>query len=149
MWPNRRKQPPIRTLIGDGASFQGELRFTDGLRIDGHVHGSVIATGAGPSLLVIAEHARVEGRLLAGHVIVNGEVHGPVHAVDLLELQPKARIFGDVMYGALEMHQGAQVEGHLRPAAHPEADATVLVAATRTERLTATVAADTRQPEKD
>lgn len=140
MWPGRRKQPPIRTLIGDGASVHGDLRFADGLRIDGDVRGSVIATGAGPSLLVIAEHARVEGRVVAGHVVVNGEVHGPVHAVELLELQPKARIFGDVMYGALEMHQGAQVEGHLRPAARAPTptDATVLqLAPARPERLQA------------
>lgn len=135
MWPGRRKQPPIRTLIGDGASFQGDLRFTDGLRVDGAVRGAIVAAGAGPSLLIIAEHARVEGKVLAGHVIINGEVHGPVHAVDLLELQPKARIFGDVQYGALEMHQGAQVEGHLRPAAQPAAEAPVLqLAVVRPER---------------
>ncbi|MCA0177782.1 MAG: polymer-forming cytoskeletal protein [Proteobacteria bacterium] len=137
MWPGRRKQPPIRTLIGDGASFQGDLRFTDGLRIDGDVRGSVIATGAGPSLLVIAEHAHVEGKVLAGHVIVNGEVRGPVHAVELLELQPKARIFGDVMYGALEMHQGAQVDGHMRPAVRSDTDTPILQLATKPERLVA------------
>jgi cytoskeletal protein CcmA (bactofilin family) len=51
----------------------------------------------------------------AGHVIVNGEVHGPVHASELLELQPKARIHGDVSYQALEMHQGATICGQLLP----------------------------------
>lgn len=140
MWSGRRKQPPIRTLVGDGTCVHGELRFTDGLRIDGDVRGSIVANGPGPSLLVIAEHARIEGKVLAGHVIINGEVHGPVHAVDLLELQPKARIFGDVTYGTLEMHQGAQVDGHLRPAAQVDivsaAEATVLqLAPTRPERL--------------
>jgi cytoskeletal protein CcmA (bactofilin family) len=46
-------------------------------------------------------------------VIINGTVAGPVHAHELLELQPKARIEGDVYYKALEMHQG----GHRRSVA--------------------------------
>ena len=34
---------------------------------------------------------------------------------ELLELQPKAQIEGDVHYKALEMHQGAVIAGQLRP----------------------------------
>ena len=46
--------------------------------------------------------------------VINGSVDGPVIADDLLELQPKARIVGDVKYEALEMHQGATIDGELR-----------------------------------
>ena len=59
--------------------------------------------------------ARVDGAVHAAHVIVNGEVVGPVHATELLELQPKARITGDVHYKALEMHQGATICGTMTP----------------------------------
>jgi cytoskeletal protein CcmA (bactofilin family) len=38
-----------------------------------------------------------------------------VHTRDLLELQPKARIDGDVYYKALEMHQGAVIAGPVAP----------------------------------
>ena len=69
----------------------------------------------GRSILVISEKARVHGKVRACHVIINGEVCGPVHSDELLELQPKARIEGDVRYQTLEMHQGAQVEGLLKP----------------------------------
>jgi cytoskeletal protein CcmA (bactofilin family) len=48
-------------------------------------------------------------------VIINGKVDGPVFARLLLELQPKARITGDVTYKLLEMHQGAIVAGKLCP----------------------------------
>ena len=41
----KQKQPPIRTLIGEGTVVKGELRFNDGLRIDGEVHGDVVAAG--------------------------------------------------------------------------------------------------------
>lgn len=109
-----KKTPPIRTLIGEGTVITGEIRFSDGLRIDGELHGNVTSVGDGHSLLVISDKARVHGKVRAGHVIINGSVEGPVMAEELLELQPKARIVGDVRYEALEMHQGATIDGELR-----------------------------------
>ena len=109
-----KKTPPIRTLIGEGTVITGEIRFSDGLRIDGELHGNVSAVGEGRSLLVISDKARVHGKVRAGHVIINGSVEGPVMAEELLELQPKARIVGDVRYESLEMHQGATIDGELR-----------------------------------
>ena len=121
MWFNRKKQPAIRSLIGEGTLVQGELRFDAGLRIDGEVIGDVVATDPA-SLLVISENARVHGKVMAGHVIINGQVQGPVVATILLELQPKARIVGDVHYEALEMHQGATIDGVMKHVSGGEAE---------------------------
>ena len=112
---NKQKQPPIRTLIGEGTAIQGELRFTEGLRIDGEVQGDVLAVGEGHSILVISEKARIVGKVKAAHVIINGHVSGPVECHELLELQPKANIMGNVRYEVLEMHQGATIDGELHP----------------------------------
>jgi cytoskeletal protein CcmA (bactofilin family) len=128
MFNSKKKQPPIRTLIGEGTVIQGELRFTEGLRIDGEVHGDVTATGEGHSILVISEKARVLGRVKAAHVIINGCVAGPVVSDGLLELQPKASIVGDVRYEVLEMHQGATIDGELRPLKAEEKPALKLAA---------------------
>ena len=111
----KTKQPPIRTLIGEGTVITGELRFADGLRIDGEVQGDVIASSEAYSILVISEKAKVIGKFKAGHVIINGTVIGPVLSDQLLELQPKASIVGDVRYESLEMHQGARIDGELHP----------------------------------
>jgi cytoskeletal protein CcmA (bactofilin family) len=116
----KKKQPPIKSLIAAGSCIEGNLRFTDGLRIDGEVLGDVRANEAQPSILVISESARIVGELRADHVIINGSVRGPVHAGLLLELQPKARIEGDVYYLALEMHQGAVISGQLHHLAGDE-----------------------------
>ncbi len=125
-----KKTPPIRTLIGEGTVITGEIRFSDGLRIDGEVQGNVTCTGDARSLLVISEKARVHGKVRAGHVIINGLIEGPVMAEDLLELQPKARIVGDVRYEALEMHQGATIDGELRPLKTEDKPALKLAAST-------------------
>jgi cytoskeletal protein CcmA (bactofilin family) len=127
-WFGRKKSPPIRSLICEGTVVQGQLRFVDGLRIDGEVIGDVVCQGEAHSMLVISENGRVHGKVKAGHVIISGEVRGPVHASELLELQPKARVTGDVRYDLLEMHQGAIVEGELKPLKSIEKPALILAA---------------------
>ncbi len=111
----KKAQPPIKSLIAQGSRIEGHFKFTDGLRVDGEVCGDVRANPEQPSILVISEAAVVQGEVHADHVIINGSVRGPVHARELLELQPQARIEGDVCYKALEMHRGAIISGQLRP----------------------------------
>lgn len=113
----KKKQPPIKSLIAQGTRIEGNIVFSDGLRIDGDVVGDIRASEEKPSILVISEIASVMGQIHADHVIINGHVKGPVLAFNLLELQPKARIEGDVSYRALEMHQGATISGQLKPMA--------------------------------
>jgi cytoskeletal protein CcmA (bactofilin family) len=112
---NKKKQPPIRSLIAGGSQIEGNFQFVDGLRVDGAIRGDLRGQPDQPSLLVISETATVTGQIHADHVIINGTVKGPVYAAILLELQPKARIEGDIHYAALEMHQGAIVAGQLLP----------------------------------
>ena len=112
---NKNKQPPIKSLIAQGTQINGNIAFTDGLRVDGNVTGNIHAQDDGSSILVISEAAKVEGEVRANHIIINGTVIGPVYAGSMLELQPKARIEGDIDYAALEMHQGALISGQLRP----------------------------------
>jgi cytoskeletal protein CcmA (bactofilin family) len=111
----KKSQPPIRSLVAPGSEIRGSMSFTDGLRVDGSVVGNLNANEDKRSILVISESAHVAGEIHADHVIINGHVVGPVYAHELLELQPKARIEGDVHYKALEMHQGATITGQLRP----------------------------------
>ena len=122
----KKKQPPIKSLIAQGTCIEGNLRFTDGLRVDGEVIGDIRAADGSASMLVISESAMVTGHVYADHVIINGRILGPVHASELLELQPKAKIAGDVSYKALEMHQGAVISGQLRPTSQEIEDKPVL-----------------------
>jgi cytoskeletal protein CcmA (bactofilin family) len=123
----QQKQPPIKSLIASGTVITGNIVFADGLRVDGHIFGNLEASAVTPSLLVISETAVVVGSIQADHVIINGAVQGPISASQLLELQPKAKIEGDVSYKALEMHQGAVISGQLRPFAMQGDDKPVLI----------------------
>lgn len=126
---NKKKQPPIKSLIAEGSVIAGNIDFTDGLRIDGTVVGNIAARTDEASLLVISEIAHVTGDVTADHIIINGNVKGPVHARRMLELQPKARVEGDVRYAALEMHQGALISGLLSPILDSDEKPTLKLAA--------------------
>ncbi|MDF3834441.1 polymer-forming cytoskeletal protein [Cupriavidus basilensis] len=117
---SKKKGLAIDTLIGQHSVIEGDLTFSGGLRLDGRVRGNVTAAADQTSMLVISEKGVVEGEVRVGHLILNGTVTGPVHASELLELQPRARVHGEVHYAALEMHQGALVEGRLVPLAGAE-----------------------------
>ncbi|OIQ69069.1 polymer-forming cytoskeletal [mine drainage metagenome] len=125
---NRKKQPPIKSLIAHGCQIDGCFSFVEGLRVDGALTGNISCKTEQPSILVISESAVVIGAIDADHIIINGRVDGPVNARVMLELQPKARIVGDVTYKALEMHQGATVVGRLNPiqAGTPSDEKTIL-----------------------
>ncbi|MBX9869557.1 MAG: polymer-forming cytoskeletal protein [Burkholderiaceae bacterium] len=110
---NRKTKNTIDSLLGISTNIEGNVHFKGGLRIDGHVKGNVIADAGESSMLVISEQARIDGEVRAGHIVVNGEINGPVYSIELIEIQPKARISGDVHYKALEMMNGALVSGQL------------------------------------
>lgn len=104
----------IDSLIGAGTRIEGSVYFTGGLRIDGEIKGSILAAdGASSSMLVLSEHARIEGAVSVAHLVTNGTVVGPVAVTQSLEMQSKAQIVGDVEYVVIEMHQGAVIEGRL------------------------------------
>jgi cytoskeletal protein CcmA (bactofilin family) len=119
MWKRKKSATPqkrIDSLIGAGMIVNGDVTFTGGLRIDGQVRGNVVAANGEPSTLVISEQAKVDGEIRVSHVVINGTVNGPLLANDYLEVQPKARVVGDVTYKMLEMHVGAVIRGRLNQA---------------------------------
>ena len=97
-----KPQNRIDSLIGSETRVDGDLTFTGGLRVDGQVVGNVAEVEGQPSTLVLSEQGRISGTIRVAHVVVNGVVLGPVHAMEYLELQGKARVTGDVYYKTLE-----------------------------------------------
>ena len=113
MFGKSSKPSPIDSLIGAGSTIVGDVQFTGGLRIDGHVKGNIKAVGDKLGTLVLSELAKVEGEIDVDHIVINGTVAGPVRAKEYLELLSKARVTGDVSYKTIEIHVGAIVMGRL------------------------------------
>ena len=110
---NTKPQSRIDCLIGTGTTIEGNITFSGGLRVDGRVRGSVVATDGKEGTLVLSEQAQIEGEIRVSHVVINGTVVGPVHAAEYVELQAKANVTGDVYYKTLEMQLGAVLQGRM------------------------------------
>lgn len=110
---NPKPKSRIDSLIGAGTRIDGQVLFSGGLRIDGQVRGDVRCDSGELSTLVLSEHASIEGAVSVSHAVINGTVRGPVVASEFLELQPQAKVFGDVTYKRIEIHLGAIVKGRL------------------------------------
>jgi cytoskeletal protein CcmA (bactofilin family) len=103
----------IDTLVGSGSILQGDLEFTGGLRIDGHIKGHISAQDTNKGTLVLSESGVVEGDINVPHVIINGTVNGNVVSTGHVELQASAKVTGDIHYKTVEMELGALLNGSL------------------------------------
>jgi len=108
-----KPQNRIDCLIGTGTIIEGNITFSGGLRVDGHVRGSVVCSDGKSGTLVLSEQAQIEGEIRVSHVVINGTVAGPVRGSEYVELLPKARVTGNVSYKSIEIHVGAIVMGQL------------------------------------
>jgi cytoskeletal protein CcmA (bactofilin family) len=117
-----RAQQQVDILIGASARVHGDVDFSGGLHIEGHVFGGVCAYGPGESTVSISDSGIVDGAVVAAHVVVNGVVNGDVLATGKVVLGPNARVVGNVQYGIIEATTGAQISGTLVQAKAPEAD---------------------------
>jgi len=115
----------IDSLIGAETKVEGNISFTGGLRVDGEVNGNIVAVPGKPSTLVLSEHGRVNGEISVTHLMLNGEVEGPIRAAEYLELQSKAKVTGSVHYKTLEIQLGAIIEGRLLRMPDPISDKVV------------------------
>ena len=103
----------VDTIIGQQTQISGDLHFSGGLHIDGHVKGNVIANEDTASVLTVSEHGRIEGDVRVPNVFLNGSVTGDVRCEERIELASKAKVNGDVYYNLIEMVMGAEVNGSL------------------------------------
>jgi cytoskeletal protein CcmA (bactofilin family) len=103
----------IDTLIGSGSVLKGDLEFTGGLRVDGHIKGHVSAQDSNKGTLVLSESGVIEGDINVPHVIINGTVNGNIVSGGHVELQASAKITGDIHYKGVEMELGAILNGSL------------------------------------
>lgn len=112
---SKKSQPRIDTLIGRSARVHGDMGFAGGLHIDGVIAGSVRAEPGVTASVSISEHGHIEGSVEAPTVVLNGIVNGDIIASGRIVLGAKARVQGNVYYGAIEMALGAEINGKLVP----------------------------------
>jgi cytoskeletal protein CcmA (bactofilin family) len=98
------------TIIGAGATIDGNVRSDQSIRILGTVQGEVETQRR----VIVGEGARVQARIAAEHVTVLGEVNGAIECSGRVEIAASGRVSGEVTAGTLVIQEGAFFEGHLK-----------------------------------
>ncbi len=107
------------TLIAANTTVKGDIEYSGELIVSGRVQGTVTASEGGKAALTVSARGRVEGEVRVARVEIHGEVIGDVIASEHLRLAAGARITGDVHYQAIEMAEGAEINGQLLRVAPP------------------------------
>lgn len=97
----------INTLIGPGSAVCGDMRVAGFVRIDGDIDGDLEISGR----VIIGEHARIRGNILASAVIVGGVVLGNIVAQDSIILYSSAAVVGDVVSRKVKIEEGVVLHG--------------------------------------
>lgn len=100
----------VTTVLGPGIRWNGVMRGTGGVRIEGPMEGEISIHG----LVVVGETGRVTcENLRANTVVVAGAVRGNITA-EKIEIRSTGRVWGDVTTVAFSTEEGAFLRGQVR-----------------------------------
>ena len=108
-WFKHRRKKKI-SVVSPGTQIEGTLQAAGHLKVNGNVHGLVIANGD----IYVSETGWVEGTEIRGHdITVHGVVKAHIYAKGKLTLGPTARIDGDAIAGVINVSPGAYYTGYI------------------------------------
>jgi cytoskeletal protein CcmA (bactofilin family) len=112
-----RNDGRLDTVIGPGTSIRGDFRVTGGVRLDGQVEGRMDIT----ETIVTGSRSVLKGELHCRAAVVAGRIEGDVYAVDGVELQSGAQVFGNISSKGLVIQPECVFQGSCTMAVGGEA----------------------------
>lgn len=98
------------SLIDRSSAFDGVLRTSRNLRVEGQAKGEVYCDGT----LLIDEGGQVDARVVSANITVAGTLNGEVTCHGKLQILATGRVSGRVATASLVINEGAIYEGELR-----------------------------------
>lgn len=106
------------TVLGKETAFNGVLKFTDNLYIEGKFTGAIDAKGN----LYVAKGAICEVQYIkATSIVVEGTVRGSITAIGDVELKPFSTVIGDIVANRLKIADNVSFDGAIHMASNAQA----------------------------
>jgi cytoskeletal protein CcmA (bactofilin family) len=99
-----------KNQIEKGTKIIGDIESHGNIRLDGDMIGNVNSQ----SKVVLGQTCMMEGKLTAQNAEISGELKGSIVVSDKLILKATAIVNADVVYGKLEIEDGAVLNGTLK-----------------------------------
>ncbi len=97
------------TFFGPKSSIEGTVSGSEPVMIEGHVKGTINLSGE----LRIGTQARVEAKVHARNVTIEGKVNGDISADERVELVASASVDGNIKAPKIIVAEGARFRGNV------------------------------------
>ena len=104
------KHEDISAFLGLETKFEGNLKFNGTLRIDGHITGSILASGT----VIVGEEGVIKGDVHVSSLILRGEIRGNIVCDERVEIHAPGKVFGDIQSPTFIIDEGVHLEGLYR-----------------------------------
>lgn len=98
----------VETLLGRETAFEGVIKSSGTVRIDGKFSGQIFTQGD----LVIGEEGLAKATINARNVLIAGIVEGNITAEGKVEITPTGKVIGDMNVAKLIIDEGAVFKGN-------------------------------------
>ncbi len=105
-----KEKKKIDSFLGASTVFEGKLKSSETVRIDGHFKGEILAKGN----LTVGESALIQSDIHAFSVMVSGQIQGNIFADHRVDILASGKVFGDIQAPIIAMDEGAVLEGIVR-----------------------------------
>ena len=100
-------------FVGQGVSITGKITLPEKLTVDGQIEGEITARE-----LQVGETGTITGKLAVAVADIRGELVDSISVSEMLILRNTAKVRGTIAYNALQIEQGAVIEGTLSRTVH-------------------------------
>jgi len=97
----------IVSILGKGTEIDGEVSFTNGMRVDGVIKGKVRSEQS----IIIGPSGKIDAEVDIRSILINGEFRGIIRATERVEIHKEGKVFGDIFSPCLIIEAGATFEG--------------------------------------
>jgi cytoskeletal protein CcmA (bactofilin family) len=97
----------INTIVGPGASINGDIESGGFTRIDGSIWGNLSTKGR----IVVGEKARMKSNISGTTVTVGGVVYGNIFASERIIILNTGLVLGDIITRRIQADDGCLIHG--------------------------------------
>ena len=110
-------------FLEPGAKFEGTLETKGMFRIDSQMKGTLVSR----EVLILGEHAEVEGEILGNQVMISGKFQGTIRASSRVEIQAKAIVRGEIHSPCVIIEPEAAFDGECHVLLSSEATSSISI----------------------
>ncbi|WP_305045502.1 bactofilin family protein [Geoalkalibacter sp.] len=100
----------IKAFLGPGSQFEGNMTFTEIVRLDGLFRGEIHSQDT----LIVGQSGELQAEIKVGTLILSGKLKGNVTADIRVELRAPAEVEGNIATPVLTVEEGVVFNGSLR-----------------------------------